>query len=209
MKLNELTTRMSEYYAIDENIADIIPIGDNVDDTIQYNDAGIAGRPEIKIPDNYIDDVESFDDLEESIIFSEDVEILFYNEDFNILDEKGNMFFEDEDNYYFFEADKDKDGIDDKEDDYDSEEDVYPDEDNMTESLLEYILVTKIKHGEKIRVLPPKKGFKRIGGKYQKMSAFEQKIKSKIAKKGWKKKKPHLAVINKNRAKSMKRRKSV
>ena len=60
-----------------------------------------------------------------------------------------------------------------------------------------------------MRVLPPKKGYKRTGGKYEKMSAQEQKKKSKIAKKGWKKKKPFKALINKQRAKSMKRRKSI
>ena len=60
-----------------------------------------------------------------------------------------------------------------------------------------------------MRVLPPKKGYKRTGDRYEKMSAQEQKAKSKIAKKGWKKKKPFKAMINKQRAKSMKRRKSI
>ncbi len=88
-------------------------------------------------------------------------------------------------------------------DNYDAEEDVYPD------NLKEFQKITVVRHGQKMRILPPKKGFKRVGEKYVKMSAQEQKVKSKIAKKGWKKKKPFKAKINKQRAKSMKRRKSI
>ncbi len=91
----------------------------------------------------------------------------------------------------------------DEEEDYDAEEDVFPD------NLKEFQKITVVRHGEKMRVLPPKKGYKRTGDKYEKMSAQEQKAKSKIAKKGWKKKKPFKAMINKKRAKSMKRRKSI
>lgn len=88
-------------------------------------------------------------------------------------------------------------------DNYDAEEDVYPD------NLKEFQKITVVRHGQKMKILPPKKGFKRVGDKYVKMSAQEQKTKSKIAKKGWKKKKPFKAMINKQRAKSMKRRKSI
>ena len=88
-------------------------------------------------------------------------------------------------------------------DNYDAEEDVYPD------NLKEFQKITVVRHGQKMKILPPKKGFKRVGDKYVKMSAQEQKAKSKIAKKGWKKKKPFKARINKQRAKSMKRRKSI
>ena len=91
----------------------------------------------------------------------------------------------------------------DPDEDYDAEEDVYPD------NLKEFKKITVVRHGQKIKMLPPKKGFKRVGDKYEKMSAQEQKAKSKIAKKGWKKKKPMKAKINKQRAKSMKRRKSM
>ena len=89
------------------------------------------------------------------------------------------------------------------EDNYDAEDDVYPD------NLKEFQKVKVIRGGKPMKVLPPKKGYKRVGDRYEKMSAQEQKAKSKIAKKGWKKKKPMMAKINKNRAKSMKRRKSI
>ena len=95
------------------------------------------------------------------------------------------------------------DESDSEDEDYDAEEDVFPD------NLKEFQKITVVRHGEKMRVLPPKKGYKRTGDKYEKMSAQEQKAKSKIAKKGWKKKKPFKAMINKQRAKSMKRRKSI
>jgi len=79
-------------------------------------------------------------------------------------------------------------------------------EEEFEDQELDEIVKKKVvRNGKIVRKIPPKQGYKVVNGRYVKMSASEQRVRSKAAKRGARKSRSKKASTARKRAKSMKK----